>query len=129
MGIVGIDDVIYKASHPKLLKELEKEKREYQKLIKLIKRMLKVERGQSKPVSIITKISSSIYSEMKLMKCDSDKLIIKMMIEGSYKSIGILTTKELEYGSASTDIMDLLKSFIAKLKLNINNLKKIDKLV
>ena len=129
MGIVGIEDVIYKVHNQKLYKELESEKKEYQKIIKYVKRMLKAENGQSKPINILAKISSSLYSDMKLMKSESDKLIIKMMIEGSYKSIGILTTKKLEYENAELDIKDFLDSFIKILNRNISNLIKIDKIV
>ena len=129
MGIVGIEDVIYKVHNQKLYKELESEKKEYQKIIKYVKRMLKAENGQSKPINILAKISSSLYSDMKLMKSESDKLIIKMMIEGSYKSIGILTTKKLEYENAELDIKDFLDSFIKILNKNISNLIKIDKIV
>ena len=57
MGIVGIEDVIYKVHNQKLYKELESEKKEYQKIIKYVKRMLKAENGQSKPINILAKIS------------------------------------------------------------------------
>lgn len=127
MGIVGIEDVIYKIRHPKLLKELEKEKVEYQKIIKSLKKMMKKEHGETKSIGLFAKLSSGLYSEMKLMKNDSDKLIIKMMIEGSYKSIGILTTKEMEYENASDDVKDVLNLFIKTLNNNIKNLKNIDK--
>ena len=129
MGIIGIEDVLYKAHHPKLLKELEIEKKEYQKIIKYVKKMLKIEHGQSKPINMLAKISSSLYSDLKLMKNESDKLIIKMMIEGSYKSIGILTTKKLEYDNASRDIIELLDLFVKTLNRNVDNLMKLDKIV
>ena len=129
MGIIGIEDVMYKVRHPKLLKELENEKKEYRKIIKSVKKMLKDEHGQSKPINMFAKISSSLFSDMKLMKNDSDRLIIKMMIEGSYKSIGILTTKKLEYDDDSLDIKELLELFIRILNKNIGNLVKIDKIV
>ena len=129
MGIIGIEDVMYKVRHPKLLKELEKEKKEYQKIIKNVKKMLKNRHGQRKPINIFAKISSSLFSDMKLMNNDSDKLIIKMMIEGSYKSIGILTTKKLEYKNVEIDIKDFLELFIKKLNNNISNLVKMDKIV
>ena len=64
---------------------------------------------------------------VKLMNNKSDKLIIKMMIEGSYKSIGILTTKEMEYSECDKVVINLLKEFISILNKNIDNLKKIDK--
>ena len=129
MGIIGIEDVIYKTHHPKLLKELEIEKKEYQKIIKNVKKMLKHNHGQSKPINMLAKISSTIYSDMKLMKDESDKSIIKMMIEGSYKSIGILTTKKLEYENIEPDIKDFFDLFIKTLNKNINDLIKIDKIV
>ena len=57
MGIIGIEDVLYKVHHPKLLKELEIEKKEYQKIIKNVKKMLKSKHGQSKPINMFAKIS------------------------------------------------------------------------
>jgi hypothetical protein len=129
MGIVGIDDVIYKIKHPKLLKELQHEKKQYQKILKQVVKRLKKEHGKSKPINMFAKISSGLYSEMKLMKEDNDKLIIKMMIEGSYKSIGILTSKNLEYDQSAGDIQSLLKDFIKILSKNIELLKKIAQIV
>ena len=128
MGIIGIVDVLRKIRNPKLLEELISEKKEYQKFLKETKKLLKKENGECKQVSLMAKIGTEIYSEMKLMKNTSDKLIIKMMIEGSYKSIGILTTKQMEYTQCSKTIKTLLKSFIDILNKNIDSLKNLDKI-
>lgn len=128
MGIVGIDDVLNKTKNPKLYKELLKEKKEYQKILKSVKKMISDEHGTVKEINLMAKIGSEIYSEMKLMKNENDKFIIKMMIEGSYKSIGILTTKRLSYEHASNDVKKIMDDFISKLNTNIDTLKKIDKI-
>lgn len=129
MGIIGIEDVIYKIRNSKLLKELENEKKEYHKILKTVKKLLKEVNGKQKPVNMWAKISSSIYSEMKLMNKENDQIIIKMMIEGTYKSIGILTTKEIEDANVSDDVKDVLDIFIKTLKNNIQSLKNIDALL
>ena len=128
MGIIGINDITSHITNNKLRKEINREKKEYQNIVNACKKLMKKEKNECKSISIMAKMSSSMYSEMKLLKDDSDQIIIKMMIEGTYKSIGILTTKEMEYKNIANEVKKLNNKFILTLMDNVNNLKNIMKL-
>ena len=127
MGIIGINDITSHITSSKLQKEINREKKEYQNIVNICKKLMKKEKDKCKSVGIMAKMSSSMYSEIKLLKDDSDEIIIKMMIEGTYKSIGILTTKEMEYKNISNELKKLNNKFILTLMDNVNNLKNIMK--
>ena len=129
MGIVGINKVLDKTNNPKLIKELLKEKKYYTKILKNTKKMILNMHGEVLEIKPFAKIGSEIYSDIKLMNKDSDKIIIKMMIEGIYKSIGILTTKKIEYVNVSKEIDDYLDDFIKNIKRDVNTLMKISSII
>lgn len=129
MGIVGIEDVIYKVNNKYLYKEMKRVKKEYNLIIKELNKYYKINNMEPKKISIIAKVSSEIVSEIKLMKEENDKVICKMMIEGSYKSMGILTTKILEYRDINSKIIEIANKLINIVEGSINNLKKIDKVI
>ena len=129
MGIIGIDKVLEKTNNPKLQKELLKERKYYLKVVKDVKKMIKDNHGSVNEVSMFAKISSEVYSDIKLINNDSDKIIIQMMIEGIYKSIGILKTKKIEYNNVSEDIKMYLDKFINKIEKDINVLMKLSTII
>lgn len=126
MGIVGIDDVLYKVKDDKLKKEIEREKKEFIKIIKKCEKLLTGYKCKPKKISFMTKMSSEMYSEMKLMKENADDIILKMMIEGSYKSVGILTAKLMEYDDVESEVKDLGQKLLKIINTNICELKKLD---
>lgn len=128
MGIIGINDVLYKIKNDKFRKEVEREKREYQKILKSCEKVLKDFKCKVKKIGFMTKMSSEFMSEMKLTKENSDDIILKMMIEGSYKSIGILTTKLMEYDGAEEKVKDIAKKLLDIIDNNIKQLKNFDKI-
>ena len=128
MGIIGIDDVLYKVKNDKLKKELEKEKKDFQKILKQCIKILKDYKCKPKKIGMMAKMSSEFYSEMKLVKENSDDIILKMMIEGSYKSIGILTTKIMKHDSADNEVKALGEKLLKQINNNVERLKKFDKI-
>lgn len=123
MGIEGIDMVLYKIRSKKLYKIINKEKKEYQKIIKKAKCLAKENKEKITPVSSIAKLSSEIMSNFKLMKNDSDEEIVKMMIEGTYKSLGLLTGKLIIQNNEKT--RKLGQEFVNLLEDNIKELKNV----
>lgn len=123
MGIKGIKDIKYKIKNPKLLKLITKEEKEYQKILKKCKHLSQKENIKIQEVSSLAKISSSIISQMKIMKEDSDNEIIKMMIKGTYKSLEILSVEVIN--KDDNDILELANIFIKILQDNIKELKNI----
>lgn len=128
MGIIGIDDVLYKVKNEKLKNELQREKKVFQKITKKCTKLLNSYKCKPKKISFMTKMSSEFYSEMKLMKENVDDIILKMMIEGSFKSVGILTTKLMEYDTAEKEIKLLGDKLLKLINDNIECLKKLDKI-
>jgi len=128
MGIVGIVDVLYKVKNEKLKKEMEREKKEFQKVIKKCEKLLKRFKSSPKKIGFMAKMSSEFYSEMKLTKDNSDDIILKMMIEGSYKSVGILTVKLMKYDTVEDEVRDLGDKLLQVINDNITQLKKFNKI-
>lgn len=128
MGIIGIDDVLYKVKNDGLKKELEREKKEFLKITKKCTKLLNNYKCKPKKINMMTKMSSEIYSEMKLMKENADDVILKMMIEGSYKSVGILTAKIMVNDSVEEETKDLSEKLLKIINNNIKRLKKFDKI-
>lgn len=128
MGIVGIVDVLYKVKNEKLKKEMEREKKEFQKVIKKCEKLLKRFKSNPKKIGFMAKMSSEFYSEMKLTKDNSDDIILKMMIEGSYKSVGILTVKLMKYDTVEDEVRDLGDKLLQVINDNITQLKKFNKI-
>jgi len=128
MGIIGIDEVLYKVKDDKLKRELEREKKGFNKIITKCTKNLKEYKCKPKKISFMTKMSSEFYSEMKLKSENCDDIILKMMIEGSYKSVGILTTKLMTNDDLSQVSLDLADKLLEMINSNIEHLKKFDKI-
>ena len=62
------------------------------------------------------------------MKENADDVILKMMIEGSYKSVGILTAKIMVNDSVEEETKDLSEKLLKIINNNIKRLKKFDKI-
>ena len=125
MGVVGIDDVLYKVKDKILKKELERERKEFNKIMKKIAKLLSSYKNKPKKINFMTKMSSEFYSEMKLRRENSDGVILKMMIEGSYKSVGIITTKMIENDMANKAVKTLGEKLLKVINDNIEKLKRI----
>lgn len=123
MGVSGIDDIYYKIKNPKLIKLIKKEKKEYQRIIKSVKKLAENYEEKLCEINMLSKLSSEVISQLKIMKENSDEEIIKMMIEGTYKSLGLLSTKILD--CKDDKIKKLASEFIDLLEGNIEELKNI----
>lgn len=128
MGIIGINDVLYKVRDGGLKKELEKEKKNYQKILKACEKILKEYKCKAKKINFMAKMSSEFVSEMKLNKENADDVILKMMIEGSYKSVGILTTKLMEYDDVDSKVKAIGEKLLKLINDNLKALKNFDKI-
>ena len=65
---------------------------------------------------------------MKLNKENADDIILKMMIEGSYKSVGILTTKLMEYDDVDSKVKAIGEKLLKLKNDNLKALKNFDKI-
>lgn len=124
MGIIGIDNVLTKIQNNVLEKIFIDERREYNLIrIDAIKIIGDYEE-KPKGISKMAEVSSTIMTDMELMrKCD-DNQITKMMLEGTYKGI-IELTSILNKGTVkNSKITDLAQKLLDTMEHNMQDLKK-----
>ena len=124
MGIIGIDNVLTKIQNNALEKIFIDERREYNLIrIDAIKIIGDYEE-KPKGISKMAEVSSTIMTDMELMrKCD-DNQITKMMLEGTYKGI-IELTSILNKGTVKNEkITDLAQKLLDTMEHNMQDLKK-----
>ena len=124
MGVVGIDDVIGKATDEKFEKLLKKEREEYLEITKEAEDILKKYGKQNEEIGPMAKVSSKMMSEMKLLKDNSIQTIAKMMMEGTNKGIIEITEKINAYNNTDAEIVVLANKLKETLEKNIEELKK-----
>lgn len=128
VGIIEINEVLYKVKNIKLEKELIKEKKNFEKIKKRCIKYLAKYKSKPRNISILTKISSEFYAEMRLIKENSDVVILKMIIDSAYKSIGILTAKLVEYDMTDSESKKIGEDLLWDINNNIVQLKKFNKI-
>lgn len=127
MGIIGIDEVLYKAQDKSLLKEMKGLKKEYQKILVCCKKYLE-DHGEALPqISMMTKMSTEVMSQMKLLKDNSDPVILDMMIKGTNKSLDILSSKKIDYDSLNIMSLKIISNTFSLLTRSQKNLYKLTK--
>ena len=124
MGIIGIDDVITKSSNEKFTKLLKSQKEDYEEICKEAKDILKKYGKNNEEIGMMAKMSTKMMAEMNLMKDDSDKVIAKMMMEGSNKGVIEITEKINAYNNIDAEIVVLANKLKSTLEKNIDELKK-----
>lgn len=125
MGILGIEEVLYKAQDNKLAKELQTLKKSYEKNAQDSKKYLENLNEEIPRLNSMTKLSTEMMATLKLSKENNDKTIIAMMQKGLSKSLDILTSRKIDY-----DKMDIyaLKIISNTYKTLIKSCKKMSKL-
>lgn len=124
MGIIGIDDIIEKVNSSEFEKVLNNEKNEYDAICREAINILKKYGKKEEDVSSLSKVSTKIMSEMKLLKETTDEVIARMMIEGTNKDIIEVSEKINSYNNSDSEIVLLLNKLSELLKNNIEELKK-----
>ena len=127
MGIIGIDEVIFKIKNKKLLKEVEREKAKYNEICEMCKHYLEHHKEEVVEPNMMAKMGSEFMTQMKLFKDDSDEIIIDMMIKGTKKSIDIVKNKQEEAKEAGSKVKKIINNMYDVLKDSMDNLQKIYK--
>ncbi len=127
MGVLGIDEVIYKVKNKKLLKEIIREKKGYEDVCESCKHFLKRQKEEVVEPNMMAKMGSEFLTQMKLFKDDSDNIIIDMMIKGTEKSLAIMENKKEEAKNCGMKIQKIINNMLNILNDSITNLKKIYK--
>ena len=124
MGVIGIDAVIVKATDEKFEKLLLKQKGEYESICKEADDILKKYGKKYEDVGSLAKISTTIMSEMSLLKDNSIHNIAKLMIEGTNKGIIEIVEKLNAYNNTDVEVSVLADRLKSMLEKNIDALKK-----
>ncbi len=125
MGIIGIDEVIDKASNEKFAKLLKNQRDDYDSICIEAENVLKKYGKQNEKVSQMAKMSTKMMSEMKFLKDDSDQTIAKMMMEGTNKGVIEITEKINAYNKdMDPEIIMIANKLKDILEQNIDDLKK-----
>lgn len=125
MGIIGIDEILYKIKDKKLLKEIEGTKKEYLKIFNNAKKYLEDNNEEVKDVGQMARMSSEFMSQMKTYKEDSDQIILDMMIKGTEKSLDILNSKKINYDKCDITTLKIVANMFSLLSRSLKRLKKI----
>ena len=124
MGVIGIDNIITKVKDEKFEKKLKEQKCEYENICKEAKDILKKYGKENEEVGMVAKISTTIMSEMSLLKENTTQCIAKMMIEGTNKGIIEIVEKINSYNNSDAEIVVLANKLKSTLEKNIEELKK-----
>ena len=124
MGIVGINCVINKVKDNKLKKLILKHKNEYNEITCEAKALIKKYNGEKEGISIVAKLGSAIITNINLLKDESDKNIVKMLIEGTNKGLIEIIDKLNTYNIDEPAIEVLGTKLKKTLEKNIESLKK-----
>ena len=128
MGIIGIDEVIFKVKNKKLLKELTKEKKDYNDVCALCQKYLESHKEEVIEPSMMAKMGSEFFTQMKLFKDDSDKIILDMMLKGTNKSIDIVSNKKKEAQKSNIKVKKIINKMSDILNESFTKLQNIYKI-
>ena len=123
MGIIGIDNIITKASDEEFENLLKRQREEYDKICRKADTVLKKYGKQIEEVGKMAHISTKVMSEMSLMKDSSINNIAKMMVEGTNKGIIEITEKLNAYEDIDPEIIMLATELKTLEERNIEELK------
>jgi len=124
MGIIGIDNIISKVKDEKFEKLLNNQKEEYNNICKDAESILKKYGKSNEEVGTMAKISTTLMSEMSMLKDDSINNIAKMMVEGTNKGIIEITEKLNAYNNTDAEIVVLANKLKSLEESSIEDLKK-----
>ena len=123
MGIVGINDVIDKATKEEFRNFLNDQRKEYNKILQKCEKLFADYGQEEKELSKMAKVNSKVMSEMKLMTDKSDNMIAKMMMEGTNKGIIKINKDINENVSADEQIINLANELLEIMENNLEELK------
>lgn len=123
MGIIGINDVIDKVKKEKFRDLLNKQKEEYNNILKDSQKIFLDFGQKEKELGSITKVNSKIMSEMKLINKE-DSYIAKMMREGTNNGITKITKAVHENKEADHEILELADKLLNLMEHSLEELKE-----
>ena len=123
MGVIGINDVFDKVSKAEFRSFLEEQKKEYNAILESSEKILSSYGAKEKELGKMVKMNSKMMAEMKLMTNKDDKIIAKMMVEGSTKGVTKIVEAMNSYNDEDEEVKKLGEKLLKTLENNIEDLK------
>ena len=123
MGIIGINDVIDKASKEDFRNILIEQREDYNKIIQEAIKLYTAYGMEEKELNTLVKMNSKVMSEMKLMTNNSDETIAKMMMEGTNKGIIKINKTINENPDVDEEVFKIANDLLQIMEHNIEELK------
>lgn len=123
MGVIGINDVFDKVSKAGFREFLEEQKKEYNTILEESEKILTSYGAKEKELGKMVKMNSKMMADMKLIAKKEDKVIAKMMVEGTVKGISKIQEAINTYNEEDMEIVELAKKLLKTLENNIEGLK------
>ena len=124
MGVKGIAQIIERVDNASLRNLMEEQKVEYEAIMNKASEIYKKYGKDEQELSTLTKVSSTIMTEMMMLTKHEDNKIAKMMIEGSNKGIIEITEKLNHFKNSDEEIKTLAEKLLATEQHNLDELKK-----
>ena len=124
MGIIGILEVVKKVEDSCLEKLMLDQKKDYMVVKKDIRDLLDEYEEDPKKIGGMTRVSNDIYTNIKLMGEEDDKIISKMMLEGTNKGVIEVTAILNDKKYNNEKISDIAEHLLKVLEYNGRELKK-----
>lgn len=125
MGIIGIDDVLNVLEDADFADMLNRQKQEYENILKKAKEILKCYGKDTKENSGLSKVRSNIMVKMGSMMDSSVSNFAKMMMEGTNKGIIEIQEKINNFNVEDEEIIELAKKLLATEERNLEDFKSL----
>lgn len=125
MGIIGIDDVLNVLEDADFADMLNRQKQEYENILKKAKEILKCYGKDTKENSGLSKVRSNIMVKMGSMMDSSVSNFAKMMMEGTNKGIIEIQEKINNINVEDEEIIELAKKLLATEERNLEDFKSL----
>jgi len=123
IGIVGINHVLERLENVELIKHLESQQMEFEKIDDKIIHICKKYGFDDDSISKWKIISSEIITEVKIAFGDVEEKVIDMMVKGYHTGITTMNQLKNEYKGTDEELKSLLFEFIALQEHNLDELK------
>ena len=123
MGIVGINDVIDKASKEEFRDFLNNQRKEYDEILHQAEKLFMDFGMKEKELNKLVKANAKVMSQMKLMANDSDNFIAKMMMEGTNKGVIKINKTLNENNNLDSEVVNLANKLLKSMENNLDQLK------
>lgn len=124
MGIIGVEEVVKRVEDSCLEKLMLDQKKDYMVIKKDIRDLLDLYEEDPKKISTMQRVSNDIYTNMKLKGNEDDKVISKMMLEGTNKGVIEVTSILHDRNYENDKIGEIAEHLLKVLEYNGRELKK-----